>query len=112
VAVREGTRTLAYGQFQATVRRTKGARRGANSEVSDSCEEIIKTDETWVAALSRQLEAQEETVMVLGELKQKDSSWAQQEKEEKGALTGAQTTYEKAKQQRAQDRALCSDERT
>jgi hypothetical protein len=112
VVTREGTRSEMAIRYQALVKKAKTSRKAVKpAELGEACTELVKADASWLSALSRQLEVQEETVSLASELKEKDSGWAQVEKSARPALSSIQAAYEKAKTVRNEDSAQCTKER-
>jgi hypothetical protein len=80
-------------------------------DLKSRCADLLKADDGWVASIEKQIDIDQKTVTLIGQLKAKDPGWAKAEAAAQSNLDATKKDLELAKKTRSDDSGICPKER-
>jgi hypothetical protein len=105
-----GARDSAFEAYDATVMKyQKSKDKKLLSELVARCNQVVEADEKWVRAAEAQLQADQQALTLVQELKAKDAaSWTPAEASAQQSVTSSQEDLTRAQKRIESDREACS----
>ncbi len=79
--------------------------------LKDSCAALLKSDDTWIQALERQLNTEQTTGTLVAELKAQDPQWSEVDAVSQKQIQQIRADLDAARVARTKDAAICPKER-
>ncbi|HZX00678.1 MAG TPA: hypothetical protein VFF45_00380 [Bacilli bacterium] len=106
-----GTRTAAATAYDGLVQKYNAAPDSVKVEdLKSTCAALVTADDTYIAALEKQLEAEQQMLTVLQQLKAQDTAWATAETAAQGTVDTTRQDIASAKQMKTSDTGACPRE--